>query len=937
MASDRELIIRDVIVDCGEHDCDDFRLSLEEIAESVSTIESLRERARIMALEQSIKSFSFDVYLNEDETFSLLFEVELWKKIVDITYNSNVDISLEHVGRGVFSKGGYYNPNNRRELKALILERMKELGMFGVDVNIKAKTFAKGVKLVIDVHVDKILNVKRIEFVADNDILIAPYRNRFRRLIGRPWDRIGFRVLIDEFVSELTYNGFFNSRVTYSEKDQDGDILVKVDVHFGPRFNFSFRGNTIFSREEILEYLRGSLANSLTEIDEPNIKTLIDDLYVDSGFYDTELRIRTVSGKTKDKIDFHNFYIEIKEGEKLKVKEISFTGNNFFTDDEIYQMFRSEGTVLSKRGFLDLDFKNNFINFLKLQYLKNGFVFVEVETPYVDRDGEGVSVEFRVKEFHQVFIEDVKLSVFSHQLSEELLASMVNKPEKVLNITELQSDFRRILDHLNEKGFFYARINNINDDSILEYSSDFKKGTLNIEVNKRKKTLLDTVLIRGLSKTKAEVVEREIGLERYDELTPRFIDQLRQRLNFLGLFSLIEITPFISNQGSEDNYYLTNLLIEVREKDFGMIELAPGYRTDIGVKVSSDITYNNLWGMNRAISLRTEVNQRLDFANLDQRRRDDEKRMLEFSVRGSYNEPYLFGSDLQFNLSAGYQRRRFFSFDADIRRFSPEVSRQLTRHVTATLQYQFETIRQFDATENRDSGSFRIGSITPSLSFDFRDNPIMPSRGAFFGLSWEFANPAFGSLDTDELVVNFHKLVSRNQFYIPAGDWTIATSFSFGYEKNLSNDIRLDEDGNPVVDDAGNMLRTGFIPSIKVFRLDGVDIVRGFSDREINRLGDGRGVSEVPVEDEAFFVNLKVEPRYYLNDSLMMGVFFDAGRVFIDSFQPLDLRASTGLTLKVVTPVGSLDFDYGVKARRLRGFDSGRETFGRFHLSIGHF
>ena len=68
-----------------------------------------------------------------------------------------------------------------------------------------------------------------------------------------------------------------------------------------------------------------------------------------------------------------------------------------------------------------------------------------------------------------------------------------------------------------------------------------------------------------------------------------------------------------------------------------------------------------------------------------------------------------------------------------------------------------------------------------------------------------------------------------------------------------------------------------------------------------------------------------------------MGVFFDAGRVFVDEFKPFDLRSSVGAGLKFLTPVGSLDFDYGVKLQRRTYPDKKRDSVGRFHLSIGFF
>ena len=93
--------------------------------------------------------------------------------------------------------------------------------------------------------------------------------------------------------------------------------------------------------------------------------------------------------------------------------------------------------------------------------------------------------------------------------------------------------------------------------------------------------------------------------------------------------------------------------------------------------------------------------------------------------------------------------------------------------------------------------------------------------------------------------------------------------------------------------------------------------MRGFADDEINRLADSAStdISEVVINRTAYFLNLKIEPRYDINDSMVLGIFFDAGRVFVNHFKPLSLRTALGASFKFRTPVGTLDFDYGVKLK----------------------
>jgi outer membrane protein insertion porin family len=173
---------------------------------------------------------------------------------------------------------------------------------------------------------------------------------------------------------------------------------------------------------------------------------------------------------------------------------------------------------------------------------------------------------------------------------------------------------------------------------------------------------------------------------------------------------------------------------------------------------------------------------------------------------------------------------------------------------------------------------------------------------------------------------------------------TIAISMVGGVQENLARNLVKDANGNPVIipdvtDVNGNPVKQteGNIPTIKVFRLTGMDIVRGFSDQEINKLNDGRDISDITVQNTAFLALFKVEPRFFINDSFMSGVFFDAGRVMVDRFDMNDLRTSAGITFKVLTPVGTLDFDYGFKLLRKKNADGTLEDPGRFHVSIGFF
>jgi outer membrane protein insertion porin family len=278
--------------------------------------------------------------------------------------------------------------------------------------------------------------------------------------------------------------------------------------------------------------------------------------------------------------------------------------------------------------------------------------------------------------------------------------------------------------------------------------------------------------------------------------------------------------------------------------------------------------------------------------------------------------------------TAAYQTRRFYSFDANIFRVNGTLTRDFTKRVSTSIRYQYEDITQYSATEEINNGSFQIGSLTPTLTYDLRNNQINATKGAFFNLSCEFANPYLLSQKESDLTIDYYKLVSRNRFYVPFKNGTLAISLVGGVQQNLARD-RITVNGVQQT--------SGYIPTIKVFRLTGMDIIRGFTDEEMNRLPDGKDISDVRITDKAYIANFKFEPRYFINDALMAGVFYDAGRVYAESMNLGELRDSAGVTFKIVTPVGTLDFDYGIKLLRKKDASGRLEDPGRFHVSIGFF
>ena len=79
-----------------------------------------------------------------------------------------------------------------------------------------------------------------------------------------------------------------------------------------------------------------------------------------------------------------------------------------------------------------------------------------------------------------------------------------------------------------------------------------------------------------------------------------------------------------------------------------LFEIAPGVRTDIGFKLSTALSYNNIDGLNKRISIQGTVNRRFDLHALDDERRKSGKQRIEYDTSINYSENSIFHSNVFF-------------------------------------------------------------------------------------------------------------------------------------------------------------------------------------------------------------------------------------------------------------------------------------------------
>jgi len=925
-------------LDCAEgYSCNEFEGKFDPLLGTWDEAK-LRDRLRLFLFDPSIQKFSFEIR-EEEGTQTGIVKITPHRIVRSLQFLSNYSVDLLDLKKNFpYREGDLFDETKNQEANAVITRFLAEHGFNYDSISLDLLTQETQVDLIYKINIRHVTKINKIHLDFDTPILLEPIQTKFNIFRGQVWDQLKFKVLVELTGKELFDQGYFYSKLEIrppeNVKNKDA-INLTVKGELGERYVFSFLGQRYFSEQELLGFIKTSIKETPTTFDVNEISNDLKKEYEKLGIYNTEITYQIVKGKDRYNSPLNQVHLKIKEGSKILLQEVAFSGNNDFSTEKVQDFFSANSSVLTARGLLDVENLNNFSSVLRKKYFSSGHALAEVSEPSIvfDESHRNARVEYKIKEHVTTQLQDIVITGLQPNLAEKILKILHNKKKQALDVTIIQDDLSAALHFLREEGYYFSRLKNLESDDLLIYSPDSTSATLTLDFDSGKKAIIDGFLVTGTQRTKNKVIMREVEIHPGDILVPSQLEELKDRLTSLGLFSFVRISPLVVDDKNETNEQIpVSILIQVKERNFKSVELAPGYRTDLGSKLSARFVNNNIAGMNRTVIVQAQSNLRSNSSGLDSTRQAQNVRLLEYQLDSSFIEPYLFGKALESETNGAWARKRFYSFDAQVSRFSTQLSKTFKKVLTASLKYQLEIVSQSNATVSKDQGYFRIGGLTPALTLDLRDNRINPRKGASFSLSCEFANPYFYSMKEPDIEINFYRLISRNKFYIPiSNNWNIASSLAWGQEVNLSTAMRKDE--------TGTSIKRGYIPGIKVFRLDGVDTVRGYADGEINRLNRPTrpDISKVRIENAAYFTSLKFEPRYLISDTSMIGVFLDAGRVYVDSFEASDLRSSVGLSFKVLTPVGSLDFDYGIKTHRMMDDAGQQEAFGHFHLSIGYF
>jgi len=600
--------------------------------------------------------------------------------------------------------------------------------------------------------------------------------------------------------------------------------------------------------------------------------------YLSRSLYGAEV-VTTVTPQERNRV---NVTFTITEGTAARIREIRIAGNQAFSEGTLKGLFDlNEGGWLSwytksdqySRAKLNADLES-----LRAYYLNRGYLEFAVESTQVaiSPDKQDISVTINVKEGQPYTVTAVKLEGDYLGKEDDFKTLVRIRPGEPYRAEAIAETTKAFVDRFGTFGFAFAKI-----DARPEIDRANGRVVLTLVAEPQRRVYVRRINVAGNTRTRDEVVRREFRQFESSWYDGRKIKLSRDRVDRLGYFSEVNVE---TNEvpGTQDQ---VDLVITIKEKPTGNLLLGAGFSSADKLSLTASIKQDNVFGsgnylgieVNTSRSSRTIVLSTVDpYFTIDGISRAFDLYYRTVRPVNSQGEEYQIvtpGASIRFGVP-------FSEYDTVF--FGAGFERTEIKGTTAIPQNYYIYRRNFGAISN----SF---PLTIGWTRDGRDSALVPTDGRYqrLNLDWGIAG------DTRYLRAN-----AQFQQYIPLSKrFTLGFNAELGWGKGLS--------GRPY-------------PIFKNFYGGGLGTVRGFDQGslgQIDNIGAYIGGNR----------RLNINSELYLpvpgtgNDrTLRLFGYIDAGNVWGESEKvTLDsLRASAGLGLSWVSPVGPLKLSYGQPVRK---------------------
>lgn len=749
-------------------------------------------------------------------------------------------------------------------------------------------------------------------------------------------------------------NIFSDVQIINDKQVGDGVFLV-IKVEEYPRFEkIVFEGNDEIDTDDLekkVNLIRGQI---LKPQEITKIKQRILQMYEEKGFLNVEISSKYfeyfTADTTKDEIivtwrnqknlaeeynleysksdqSYSNLIdrivnrilvkMEIKENDRVIVREIKFFGNQAFDEGDLkgefdetkeakWWKFWSSARFDKKKYEEDKDLLIKF-------YRRNGFRDAEIisDSLIYFNNNKDLRIHIYIDEGPQYKIRNIEWignTIYSDEVLSERLdfakGDIFNyeKFERNLRQNERQTDIYSLY---LDNGYLTFNLKHT-ETKVAEDSIDIL-----IRIEERNQFKIGKVDITGNDKTKDKVIRRELYSVPGDYFNRALLIRSIQQLANLQYFNVEKLYGPQGVDYTLPNDSTVDVTFRVEEKSSDYLNASIGYSGAFGFSGAVGVTLTN-FSITEPFSL--GGGQILSFN-------------WQFGVGSLYRtftlgftEPWLFDTPTLIGMEV-FDTRQAYIYDLRQSGGTLRVGRRLKWpddffYIQGLFRYQYNNV--IEGQGYYQEGKTHQFTLGATLSRKNIDNPIFPSSGSSITLDGEISGGPFLPGDVDYYKLNFRAEWYRRLFN--SNRIALYTVADLGYLDELTFGTRIQPFEFYYM--GGNGLIIATTP------------LRGYDDRTVGpRNADGRVIGGRVMTRYTAELRLAVTldpiPLYLL-------AFAEAGNTFesIKKTDPFDLRRSVGFGARLlINPIGLIGFDLGY------GFDrkltDDKDPTWLFHFQFG--
>lgn len=695
---------------------------------------------------------------------------------------------------------------------------------------------------------------------------------------------------IDQEVKRIWDLGYFSDVQANLENRPSGLVLVYTLTEKPRIANIVVEGNSEVDSDDILAAMSTKKGSVLNDKVLSQDLQKITELYRKDGFY-----LARPSHRLEGKGPEATLVIELDEGKKLYIKEIRVEGAEQLSASDVESVL-----ALSTRGLLSWftgsgvlreEYLERDTAAISAYYLDNGFLHVAVGAPEVIYEEDGIIVVFKVKEGERYKLGEVAfegdLIESADKLGEIIMLDDMAKSKEYFNLSTMQEDSKKLTDFYSDYGYAYAEASGVP----REREGGEAIVDITYVIDKKQRVFVNTVEIEGNTRTRDNVILREMRLVDGDLFQGKKLRRSVERLRKLNYFEVADVEMLPTDVEDE-----VDLKVKLKEKNTGMISAGVGYSTYSKVGFGGTIMERNLFGKGYSLGFSGSFSSKYT------------RYMLSFV------NPRLYDTELSVGVDTYITRDYFTDFykrtTGGALTFSYPIG-EFTRLIWGYRleQYDLYHINDDAADIIKRYAGINMSSVAKAgFRRDTTDDSRSPTKGTIFDFMTEYGGTFLGG--TDDFI---KPVVDYNAFYQLVPNHVLHGRVKGGAVFKNSD--------KPV-------------PVFERFYLGGINSVRGYDYEELSprdpKSGDHIG------GDRMAFMNLEYIWTFYPDLGLAIVPFYDMGfNVDTDQtnnwFKNDMLARSVGLELRWNSPMGDLRFSYGYPLQSV--YED--VNSGRFEFSMG--